>query len=137
MTTPATVPITVWRNADYVETWVVADEQGYDANGDAISPQDLTGYTLALQVRLYGLAGGSALISLGTVTTAIEGIRITEATGGQFEIRITDATLEALPAAGKAGADLTLYYDLALTDPTGVEEVYAEGTFTVKPGVTR
>lgn len=137
MTTPATVPITVWRNADYVETWVVADEQGYDANGDAISPQDLTGWTLALQVRLYGLAGGAALISLGTVTTAIEGIRIIEATGGQIEIRITDATLEALPAAGKAGADLTLYYDLVLTDPTGVEEVYAEGTFTVKPGVTR
>lgn len=135
--TPANVPITVWRNADYAETWVVADAQGYDANGNAIAPQDLTGWTLALQVRLYGLAAGAALISLGTVTAAIEGIRIVEAAAGQIEIRITDATLETLPVAGVAGAAVTFKYDLLLTDPTGIEAVYAQGDFTVEPGVTR
>jgi len=83
------------------------------------------------------LAGGSALISLTTVETAIQGIRFIEPSAGQMEIRITDATLEALPAAGKAGADLLLSYDLVLSDPTEVESVYAAGVFTVKPGVTR
>lgn len=135
MTYPATVPVTVWRNADYAETWVIAE--GFDDDGNAVSPQDLTGWTLALQVRMYGLAGGSALISLGTVTTAIEGIRITDAAAGQVEVRISDATLEALPAAGRAGAAVTFKYDLLLTDPTGVESVYAAGDFIVQPGVTR
>jgi hypothetical protein len=135
--TPANVPIEVRRNGDYAETWVVADDQGYDENGDAVSPQDLTGWTLAMQVRLYGLAGGSSLITLATVTTAVQGLRIVEATAGQIEARITDATLEALPVSGKAGESVTFKYDLLLTDPTGLEQVYAEGDFIVYPGVTR
>ena len=133
--TPAIVPIEVWRNADYVETWIVAES--FDASGVATGPLNLTGYTAALQVRLYGLAGGAALITLGTVTTAIQGVRLIEPTAGQMEIRITDATLETLPAAGKAGASVTFSYDLLLTDPDGVESVYAAGNFIVQPGVTR
>lgn len=133
--TPANVPIEVWRNADYGETWVIAES--FDASGDAVNPQDLTGYTFALQVRLYGLAGGSALISLGTVTTAVEGIRIIDAEAGQIEVRLTDATLETLPNTGKAGAALTFQYDLLVTDPSGFEQPYAYGDFIVHPGVTR
>jgi hypothetical protein len=133
--TPANVPITVWRNADYAETWVVAE--GFDSSGLSSGVQDLTGWTAALQVRLYGLAGGAALISLATVATAIEGIRLVEPAAGQMEIRITDATLETLPASGKAGAAVTFSYDLLLTDPTGLEQPYAYGDFIVQPGVTR
>ena len=133
--TPANIPITVWRNADYAETWIVAES--FDSAGVASGIQDLTGWTAALQVRLYGLAGGAALISLATVTTAIEGIRLVEPTAGQMEIRITDATLETLPASGKAGASVTFSYDLLLTDPTGLEQAYAYGDFIVQPGVTR
>lgn len=133
--TPANIPIDVWRNADYAETWIVAES--FDASGVATGVQDLTGWTAALQVRLYGLAGGSALISLTTVTTAIEGIRLIDPTAGQMEIRITDATLETLPASGKAGASVTFSYDLLLTDPTGLEQSYAYGDFIVQPGVTR
>jgi hypothetical protein len=132
--TPANVPIPVWRNADYAETWVIAES--FDASGNAVNPVDLTGYTLAMQVRLYGLAGGDPLIDLETVTSAIEGLRIVEATAGQIEVRITDATLEALPT-GKAGASVTFSYDLLLTDPTGLEQPYAYGDFIVQPGVTR
>lgn len=133
--TPANIPIEVWRNGDYAETWVVASS--FTAEGVAGSPQDLTGYSLALQVRLYGLAAGSSLFTLATVTTAVQGIRITEASGGQIEIRITDTTLETLPVSGKAGQAITFAYDLLLTDPTGLEQVYAYGDFTVYPGVTR
>lgn len=132
--TPANVPITVWRNADYAETWVIAES--FDADGNAVNPVDLTGYTFAMQVRLYGLAGGSALISLATVTTSVQGIRIVDAEAGQIEIRVTDATLETLPA-GKAGAAVTFAYDLLLTDPSGFEQAYAYGDFIVQPGVTR
>jgi hypothetical protein len=133
--TPANIPITVWRNADYAETWIVAES--FDASGVASGVQDLTGWTAALQVRLYGLAGGAALISLATVTTAVQGIRLVEPAAGQMEIRITDATLETLPASGKAGAAVTFSYDLLLTDPTGLEQPYAYGDFIVQPGVTR
>lgn len=132
---PATVNLTVWRNADYAETWIVAES--FDAAGVAIGPLNLTGYTAAMQVRQYGLAGGPALISLATVTTAIEGIRLIEPTAGQMEIRITDATLETLPVSGKAGEPVTFKYDLLLTDPTGLEQSYAYGDFIVQPGVTR
>jgi hypothetical protein len=133
--TPANIPIIVWRNADYAETWVVAES--FNSSGVATGVQDLTGWTAALQVRLYGLAGGSALISLATVTTAIQGIRLVEPTAGQMEVRITDATLEALPNTGKAGFARTFSYDLILTDPTGLEQAYAYGDFIVQPGVTR
>jgi len=133
--TPANVPITVWRNADYAATWVVAES--FDAGGSAVGVQDLTGWSAALQVRLYGLAGGAPLIDLGTVATAVEGIRLVEPTAGQIEVRITDATLESLPTSGKAGATVTFSYDLLLTDPTGLEQAYAYGDFIVKPGVTR
>ena len=133
--TPANVTIEVWRNADYAETWIVAES--FSDNGVASGVQDLTGWTAALQVRLYGLAGGAALISLATVTTAVQGVRFIEPTAGQMEIRITDATLETLPASGKAGASVTFSYDLLLTDPAGIESVYAAGDFIVQPGVTR
>jgi len=133
--TPVNVPITVWRNGDYAETWIVAES--FDTSGNAVNVQDLTGWTAALQVRLYGLAGGSALVALGVVTTAVDGVRFIEPTAGQMEIRISDATLEPLPVAGKAGASVTFKYDLMLTDPTGFEQPYAYGDFIVQPGVTR
>lgn len=138
MSYPATVDFRVQRNADYAETWVVADEQGYDASGNAINPLDLTGWSAELQVRLYGLADGDPLIDLGTVETDIEGIRFIEPAAGQMVIRIDwDPTLEGLPVAGKAGADVAFKYDLILIDPTGLRSSYAVGTFTVPPGVTR
>ena len=133
--TPANVSITVWRNADYAETWVVAE--GFDASGVATGPQNLTGWAAALQVRQYGLAGGDPELELETVTTAVEGIRFVEPTAGQMEIRITDATLETLPNTGKAGFPRTFKYDLILTDPDGLEQPYAYGDFIVQPGVTR
>ena len=133
---PASVPVTVRRNAPYAETWVIAED--FDADGIATDPLDLTGYTAALQVRQYGLAGGDPELELATVATAIEGVRIIEATAGQIEVRINKATLEALPSLGaKAGRPVTFKHDLLLTDSTGFTSVYAEGDFIVYPGVTR
>ncbi|QQQ19841.1 hypothetical protein JIP62_07075 [Brevundimonas vitis] len=137
MVYPEVVPITVRRNADYGATWVLADGQGYDATGTAINPLDLTGYTAALQVRLYGLAAGDPLIDLGTVTTAIEGIRFVEPTAGQIEMRIDHETHDALPTSPKAGEPARFEYDLVLIAPDGTRSVYATGPFIVHPGVTR
>lgn len=136
MPQPATVDLRVNRNGDYGETWIVAEN--FDANGTAIGVQDLTGWTAELQVRLYGLAGGPPLISLGTVTSPVQGIYFIEPSAGQMEIRIDWApSLENLPSTGKAGFDRTFAYDLVLTDPAGVRSVYATGSFIVPPGVTR
>jgi hypothetical protein len=133
---PAAVDLTVWRNADYAETWIVAES--FDVSGVAVGAQDLTGWTASLQVRQYGLAGGDPELEIGTVVTAVEGVRIIEPAAGQMEVRIDTATLEALPSLGaKAGYPVTFKYDLLLTDPDGVVSVYAAGDFIVQPGVTR
>lgn len=135
MINPAAVNLTARRNADYAETWVVAES--FDALGNAVGPVNLTGYSAAMQVRLYGLAGGDPLIDLDTVTTAIEGIRFIEPLAGQFEVRIDAASIDDLPAAAKAGGTATFSYDIILTDPDGLAHAYAAGDFTVYPGVTR
>lgn len=136
MIEPATVPLTAWRNADYAETFIVAES--FDAAGNAVNPLDLTGYGVELQVRLYGLAGGSALITASDPVSGSEDRAVVlEADGGQIEVFISTETLEALPAASKEGGDAAFAYDLVLTDPDGVTSVYAQGPFTVKPGVTR
>lgn len=132
---PMQLDLRVWRNGDYVEEFTLAESVA--ADGTPQNPIDLTGWSAQLQVRLYGLAGGSALISLTTVTTEVQGIRIMEPTDGVIRVWITDTTLEALPNTGKAGAERTFAYDLVLIDPTGIRSVYATGAFIVPPGVSR
>lgn len=129
MTTPATLDLAVWRNVGMPpEEWEISE---------AGSALDLTGWTAALQVRLYGLAGGDPLIDLGTVLTDIEGVRFSDAANGVITVRIDAATLEALPASGKAGEPATFRYDLVMTDDEGTEAVFLQGAFKVYPGITR
>ncbi len=133
--TPVFVPLPIWRNADYAETWVIADS--FDHRGTAADPQDLTGWAFALQVRAYGSPDGTPLLSLVPVTTAVQGVRVIEPAAGQIEIRIDDASLETLPKNTNQGEPIRLVYDLVATDPTGLRRVYAFGDFIVQPGVTR
>lgn len=132
---PVPLDLRVWRNGDYVEEFFVAMDFGPD--GTPIDPIDLTGWTAEMQVRLYGLAGGAALLSLATVTSEGQGIRLLDPTAGVLRIWIARTTLEALPNTGKAGLERTFAYDLVLIDPTGIRSVYATGAFIVPPGVNR
>lgn len=134
MTTPVTLDLSVWRNADYVEEWTFTDGTSEANPGD---PIDLTGWSAAMDIRLYPGASGSALISLATVTTDIQGIRFTDPTDGIVTIRIQDTAINGLPNdADRPDGPITLYYDLVLTDPTGDRHNYAGGKFTVYPKVT-
>jgi hypothetical protein len=133
MTTPVTINIAVWRNVGMPpETWRLVDV----VDGEDV-PIDLTGWDMDLQVRLYGLAGGAPLLNLSKVTSLDEGLFPIEPTDGQVVIFIFPPTLESLPVSGRAGEAARFRYDLVLTDPSGIEAVYAQGDFIVYPGVTR
>lgn len=130
--TPATNPLTAWRNARFAEEWYFADDDGL--------PPPLTGYTGALQVRQYGAQSGDPVISLTNQTTDVEGVRILEPTGGVVRIVIDQETLEAayddLFGENEAGTAIVLAYDLVLTAPDGGKDVWSQGSFTINPGVT-
>lgn len=53
-----------------------------------------------------------------------------------FTILVPESDMEALPAAAEVGQDLTLYYDIQITPPSGIKEVYVRGKFVVVAGVT-
>lgn len=128
---PANVPIKVWRNARYTEE--------FNFTVDDL-PYDLTGWVGRLQARLYGAQEGAALIDLGSVTSDSEGVWIIDAEGGSVQVRIDEDTLigvwTALGGPAEAGDPIELSYDLVMTPPEGGDEVWAEGIFTINPGVT-
>lgn len=95
------------------------------------------------QVRMTRDATGSALVDLSTVgSVGTEGITVVEVvmTAGvpttTVSMRINEATMEALPAAGEVGDDIVLYWDMQVTPSGGVKARWLEGTFTVHAGVT-
>jgi hypothetical protein len=129
---PEMVAIVAARNVPFFEEFAFAE------SGVAL---DLTGCTAALQVRLYGNAGGSALIDLANVTAdATQGVWIRDPAGGVVKVWIGEAALNGLPAPqlpDQAGEPWSGVYDLVITWPDGVQETLMEGIITVKPGVTR
>jgi len=134
--TPVILNLEAWRNVPFAESFILTDGDPAAVDEDG-NPIDLTGYAGALQVRLYGLAAGDPLISLTTVTSDVQGLRFIEPTAGRINILIDESTLAALPESGKRGFPVVYAYDLVLTDADSLQEVYATGTFTVHPGVTR
>ena len=127
---PAPVLIRVWRNARY------AEEFHFEIDG---APYNLSGWTGAMQVRLYGAQPGDALISLASVTSNIEGVRVVEPTQGIVRVQINEATLTTLwttlGGPAEPGDAITLKYDLVMTQ-AGADEVWIEGDFIIEPGVT-
>lgn len=109
---------------------------------------DYTGATITAEIRAARGDQGTALITLGTTVAPDEGVSVTydanfvDPTGvspngaSLFEVRIAEATLEALPYATPAAKDLTLYYDIHVEPVGGTKFVLAGGEFIVAPGVT-
>lgn len=125
MASPARLNLSARRNAPFAQTFNYAADDG--------SPLDFTVGTARMQVRLYGAQAGSALIDLQGVGTALtEGLLLEV---GSVTAFIDEATLKMLPA-GKPGQPVALEYDLIIDLPVRVEEVWQQGDFTVKPGVT-
>lgn len=105
------------QGASFVRTLVWADENE--------TPINLTGYTARMQVRPT-VQSNTVLASL---TTELGGIVLTPATG-EIKLELSAAQTNALPA-GRA------VYDLELISGLGFVTRLVEGSFTVKPQVTR
>lgn len=129
--TPVAVNIRVQRYAPFVE--VPFGIQGIDMSAATFSMhvrQNLDEATGAALISLSGAAAGTQGVSVSLTVEA--GV-----TTSLITIQIDKATINALPKAGKAGADLTLYYDLKITGGGLPETRWFEGTFTVEAGATQ
>lgn len=127
-TTPARRDLVARRNVPFGVTWRFANDND--------TPFDLSAYSAALQIRYYQGAPGAALISLATVETDVQGIRIFPLSG-EVQVMIAEATLAGLPGLGvpEGGDPQVFEYDLVMDN--GSQDVWLSGTFTVYPGVTK
>lgn len=107
---PGTYNITLQRRADYSVLL-----QFKDSNDTAI---DLTGWTAAAQ----------AWNKDRTTKHADFAVAYTDRLTGQITISLTDAQTELFPNEA--------YYDVLLTDTSGIKEYYLEGIIFVSEGYT-
>lgn len=104
---------------------------------------DLTSATMEAHIRPIRDGAGTPLVDLDTTgTPGAQGLRLVgvDTTGDEpvstVAMRISEATVEGLPAASEQGDDAELYWDMQITPSGGVKQVYLRGTFTVRAGVT-
>jgi hypothetical protein len=103
---------------------------------------DFTGATFLAQVRAVKDSDGAALIDLATVggvgTQGIAIVGVTTADGvptTEINLRVNEATMEAIAKAVPLGDDYPLWWDLQIT-PSGGDKFRAlEGKFIVAAGV--
>jgi hypothetical protein len=107
---PGIYNISLQRRADYYVTL-----QFKDSSGTAI---DLTGWTVAAQ----------AWNKNRTSKYADFAVAYTDRVAGTVAISLTDTQTEAFPDEA--------YYDVLLTNPSGLKEYYLEGTIFVSQGYT-
>jgi hypothetical protein len=107
---PGIYNISLQRRADYYVTL-----QFKDSTGAAI---DLTGWTVAAQVWNKNR----------TTKYADFAVDYTDRVAGTVSISLTDAQTEAFPDE--------VYYDVLLTNPSGLKEYYLEGIIFVSQGYT-
>lgn len=125
MADPGAEVLVARRNAPFARDWPFVDEAG--------DPLDLTGATARMQVRLYGAQPGSSLINLVPVVDDLtEGLTVSTGLIGCY---IEELSLAFLPEGG-AGDAVNFVWDLVVTLPGQPAEVWLQGPFTVKPGVT-
>jgi hypothetical protein len=130
MIRPATLPLAGGRYEPFVYTI-------------ALEAIDLTGATLAMQVRLTPDAPGVPLVDLVLADPPAQGLSFTVNNAGLIpvstvKVRINETTMEGMPAASEVGLDTVLAYDLQVTRPGVHEKVrYFRGPFTVEAGVTQ
>lgn len=111
---PARWNITVRKGRDFVEQ--------YDFQNDDGTPMDLTGYTVKAEMR--------EAPSLDSPLIVAFSVSIPTPANGQVTLSLTDIQTAALGSYSKA------YYDIMLTDPSGIDETYVEGTVAIKDSVT-
>jgi hypothetical protein len=110
---------------------------------------NLTGATLACEIRNRPGDSGTPLITLGNASAPTQGLSISYDSGfpdplgklpngaSLLRIIISEATLEGLAYAADPAQIVTLSYDIHVTPSGGgTKFVFASGAFIVNPGVT-
>ena len=108
---PATYNMTVQRRSDHAVQLVFKD-----SSSNAIN---LTGYSVAAQVWDKDRK----------IKFADFGVTYTNRSTGTIDIALTDVQTESFSPS-------TLYYDVLLTNPSGLKEYYLEGNINVSEGYT-
>lgn len=107
---PGTYDITLQRRADYSITLQFKDSTG--------KPINLTGWTVAAQVWNYNR----------TTKYADFTVAYTNRSAGTVALDLSDTDTATFPNEA--------YYDVLLTNPSGLKEYYLEGTVYVSEGYT-
>lgn len=123
-------------------TWPVAGWRSVACEGLArIAGVDMTGWSFFAEVRDRP-DGGAVRVTLNTVTTAVEGIRLigVEMVDGvpvsTLAFLIAETTMEGLPASPEPGTALGLDWGMHMTPGGGgLKFMGFNGPFVVQPGV--
>ena len=119
-------PIRARRTTPFWHAFEVVDDDG--------EPLDLTGYSAALQVRLYGMQPGLPLLDLARVDDELtNGLTLSGSTVTAYSGRVE---LLFMPGGQRPGRDARFHYDLILTAPDGYFWVERWGPFDLADGVT-
>lgn len=113
----ATMDIEVPRNGDYYMGWQLVDPDD--------QPIDLTGATLALQIR-YAAGAGGAPVASATFDTR-------EDLAGRFNVKISGSSFTSVDGPMEI---VRLAYDFRVTGADGIKIVETRGTLILAPGVT-
>lgn len=111
---PASVDLRIYRGDTF-------EAQEFRWEQPAGTPVNITGYTVAAQIRLKPDAED---------TEAEFECTITDAVNGKWTIEMADDVTEDLPKK-------TLYWDMQLTSPGGVTKTFAAGKIVLTKDVTR
>lgn len=103
---------------------------------------DFTSATFKAEFRAFRDAPDPALISLANAASPDQGISVSVATTGGIptstvEIRITEATIEALPFTNPRGTDFDMVWDLVIDGGGLPKSRWIEGNAPVHGGSTQ
>jgi hypothetical protein len=95
-----------------------------------LTPFDLTGYTMAAQVRRRASSAGAPAASFSFTPDA-------NPSSGKFTISMSAAATALIPYVDPSPVSPQYVWDLRLTAPGGVVSLLACGSVTIRQGVTR
>jgi len=113
-------------NASQNDDWVVPFVLGTPVGDGTVTPIDLTGSIIKLEMRV-NESDNEAIVA---VWSPDGGVTITDAVNGRFQVLIDRDHLRRIPAG-------TYFCDMVRLMPSGYQERLWEGTATVIGGTTR
>lgn len=114
---PAQYDLIIKEGSDFVKQFIIKDSV-------LLNPINITGYTAAAQVRL----------SIGDIKPLIIFVTVIGGSNGTITISASKAVLSKLPLNFKKQRG---FWDLMVTDTSGLTSCYMQGEVLLLPAVTR